>query len=63
MKQSDRDELIIRIDERVKDLVDHVDRQNGRLGKLEAYHNKSIGFILLGAAVVSFLVNNFMASV
>ena len=60
MKQSDRDELIIRIDERVEVLTEHVDRQNGRVGQLESNQNKIIGGVMLGASFVTILINKIM---
>lgn len=60
MKQSDRDELIIRIDERVEVLIEHVDRQNGRVGQLESNQNKIIGGVMLGASFVTILINKIM---
>jgi|TARA_R110002124_G_scaffold130763_3_gene292695 hypothetical protein len=60
MKQSDRDELLIRIDERVEVLTEHVDRQNGRVGQLESNQNKIIGGVMLGASFVTILINKIM---
>jgi|TARA_R110001599_G_C12017817_1_gene638689 hypothetical protein len=60
MKQSDRDELLIRIDERVEVLTEHVDKQNGRVGQLEANQNKIIGGVMLGASFVTILINKIM---
>tara|TARA_R110000751_G_scaffold107_3_gene441 strand:+ start:52 stop:243 length:192 start_codon:yes stop_codon:yes gene_type:complete len=60
MKQSDRDELLIRIDERVEVLIEHVDRQNGRVGQLESNQNKIIGGVMLGASFVTILINKIM---
>ena len=60
MKQSDRDEPLIRIDERVEVLTEHVDRQNGRVGQLESNQNKIIGGVMLGASFVTILINKIM---
>tara|TARA_R110001606_G_scaffold198564_2_gene346040 strand:+ start:242 stop:433 length:192 start_codon:yes stop_codon:yes gene_type:complete len=60
MKQSDRDELLIRIDERVEVLTEHVDKQNGRVGQLESNQNKIIGGVMLGASFVTILINKIM---
>lgn len=56
MKQEDRD-LLIRIDERMGLLADHVSRQNGRISKLENNQNKMLGGVLFIAAISTTFIN------
>tara|TARA_R110000751_G_scaffold101585_4_gene195766 strand:- start:41 stop:229 length:189 start_codon:yes stop_codon:yes gene_type:complete len=56
MKQEDRD-LLIRIDERMGLLADHVSRQNGRISKLENNQNKMLGGVLFIAAIGTTFIN------
>tara|TARA_R110000744_G_scaffold95919_1_gene185257 strand:+ start:326 stop:514 length:189 start_codon:yes stop_codon:yes gene_type:complete len=56
MKQEDRD-LLIRIDERMGLLADHVSKQNGRISKLENNQNKMLGGVLFIAAIGTTFIN------
>jgi hypothetical protein len=56
MKQEDRD-LLIRIDERMGLLTDHVAKQNGRIGRLETNQNKMLGGVLFIAAISTTFFN------
>tara|TARA_R110000803_G_scaffold27428_1_gene64155 strand:+ start:924 stop:1112 length:189 start_codon:yes stop_codon:yes gene_type:complete len=56
MKQEDRD-MLIRIDEKVSSLIEHVAKQNGRVLKLEGNQNKLLGGVFFITAAGTAFIN------
>lgn len=63
MKQADRDELLIRLDERVETIHEDIgginkrfDNHSKRLGSLETWKNRGIGVITLLGLIIGGIV-------
>ncbi len=52
----DRELLILAV-QRINDLASHVEAQNGRIRKLEAWRDQAVGGLIVASMVVSALVS------
>ena len=55
--QLDSRELLIIAVQRINDLANHVETQNGRIRKLEAWRDQAVGALIVASMVVSALVS------